>query len=232
MSGSERDLPVCTLCGAEVGSQWLIGVLGDVYCVSHESLPTCRGCGAPADSDQYCAACSATRVLDQARVRAVLPAIRGGLHDLGIRLAKPVQVELVSPGVMEDIAQPWDKATGSTTSGLTISSGDQVLRLTIVSGLPLMWFGAVVAHEAMHAWMTQRRFPENLALPLSEGLCQLTAFSWLRRQTDPRAPLIRNTMETDPDPHYGVGFRMVRDAVARHGLKPVLATLRGHGQLP
>jgi hypothetical protein len=39
-------------------------------------------------------------------------------------------------------------------------------------------------------------------------------------------------METDPDPHYGVGFRMVRDAVARHGLKPVLATLRGHGQLP
>lgn len=232
MSGSAPEPLACALCGARVGREWLVGVLGDIYCVSHGSAPSCRGCGAPAGPEQYCAGCAPTRVLDQARVRAVLPTIRGELHRLGIRLAKPVQVELVSPDVMQDIAEPWDATPDSTATGLTISSGDQVVRLTIVSGLPLVRFGAVVAHEAMHAWMTQHRFPEDLALPLCEGLCQLTAFSWLRRQSDPRALVIRESMETDPDPAYGAGFRTVRDAVARHGLKPVLAALRDRGRLP
>lgn len=232
MSGSAPELRICAFCGSEVGYEWLIGGLGDVYCVSHESAPKCQGCGAPSGPEPYCAGCAATRVLDQAQVRTVLPAIRDGLHGLGIRLTKPVQVELVSPGVMRDISGPWDATSDSAMSGLTISSGDQVLRLTIVTGLPLMWFGAVVAHEAMHAWLTQRRFPVDLAAPLNEGLCQLTAFSWLRRQSDPLAALVRQTMEADPDPDYGVGFRTVRDSVVRHGLKPVLASLRSKGRLP
>jgi hypothetical protein len=107
-----------------------------------------------------------------------------------------------------------------------------VLRLTVVTGLPLMWFGAVVSHEAMHAWMAERRFSADLAPVLTEGMCQLTAYSWQLRQSDPRAALIRDSMEKDPDPDCGAGFRTVRDSVAAHGLKPVLATLRSHGQLP
>jgi hypothetical protein len=171
-------------------------------------------------------------VCNQDRVRNVLPAIRDGLHDLGIRLARPVQVELVSPQVLGDLAEPWDATPDPALAGLTVSSGNRVLRLTVVTGLPLMWFGAVVAHEAMHAWMTERRFPADLAPALTEGMCQLTAYSWLRRQSDPRAALIRDSMEKDPDPDYGAGFRTVRDAVAGHGLKPVLAALRSHGRLP
>ncbi|GAA1740369.1 protein DA1 [Luedemannella helvata] len=228
MSGSAPE-QVCTFCGDNVGRQWLINALGEVFCVSHESAPRCRTCGSPAaasGSERYCPGCAATRVLDQGRVREVLPAIRDGLHGLGIRLSTPVQVELVSRDVMRDLAGPWD------TSGLTISSGDRVLRLTVVAGLPLMWFGAAVCHEAMHAWLAQHRFPDNLASPLCEGLCQLTAFSWLRRQDDPRAALVRQSMETDPDPDYGAGFRTVRDAVARHGLTTVLSTMRHHGRLP
>ncbi|HZO64496.1 MAG TPA: protein DA1 [Kribbellaceae bacterium] len=145
-----------------------------------------------------------------------------------------MQVELVPRRLIDHLAEPelWDVGHPSTVSGMTISVGDQVLRLTVVEGLPLMRFGAVVAHEAMHAWMAQRGFSEDLATPLREGLCQLTAFSWLRRQTDPRAALIREAMERDPDPDYGDGFRTVRDAVLRKGLQPVLAALRSHGRLP
>src|SRR5438045_3348274 len=98
------------LCDAEIGDEWLISALGDLYCISHQSAPKCRGCGAPAGPERYCAGCAATRVHNQAQVRTELPAIRGGLHELGIRLTKPVQVELVSPRVMQDIAEPWDAA--------------------------------------------------------------------------------------------------------------------------
>jgi hypothetical protein len=206
--------------------------LGEVFCVAHDDLPGCALCGGPADPAPYCASCAATTVRDQARVRAVVPEIRGGLHALGIRLTRPVQVELVARTVIDRLSEPWDAGRSSSVAGVTISTGDRVLRLTVLEGLPLMTFGAVVAHEAMHAWMAQRGFPPDLPAPLREGLCQLTAFSWLRRQSDPRATVIRESMERDPDPDYGHGFRAVRDAVRRSGLRPVLSALRSHGRLP
>jgi hypothetical protein len=231
VSGSASDR-TCALCGRDVGYGWLMSGLGERFCVTHDTLPGCPVCGAPVAAGPYCPGCAATGVTTQHTVRAVLPAIRADLHRLGIRLTRPVQVELVASQVIEHLTGPWDAAARVKVSGATISAGTRVLRLTVVEGLPLMRFGAVVAHEAMHAWMAQRGFRADLAAPLREGLCQLTAFSWLRRQQDPRAALIRRTMELDPDPDYGEGFRRVRDAVLRGGLKPVLSALHGQGRLP
>lgn len=233
VSGQASDLRTCALCGDEVGNRWIVSALGENFCAAHETLATCRMCAAPAKVAPHCAACAGTVVDDQSRVRAVLPAIRADLHGLGIRLTNPVQVELVSRRMIGTLlAEPWDAAGPPTVSGLTISTGEKVLRLTVLEGMPLVEFGAVVAHEAMHAWMAQRGFGDDVPRHLSEGLCQLTAFSWLRRQRDPRAALLRDTMEDDPDPDYGVGFRLVRDAVLASGLKVVLATVRTHRRLP
>lgn len=115
--------------------------------------------------------------------------------------------------------------------GWTIVTDTEVVDLAVLAGLDGPEFGAVVAHEYMHAWMTQRRFG-RVSLPIAEGLSQLAADGWLERQSDPRARTLRAAIAADPDPVYGDGFRRVRAAVKRHGLMPVLRTVRSRGALP
>jgi len=146
---------------------------------------------------------------------------------MGIKLAVPVRVTLVSPHAMTAM----DEHRTGSTSGLTISQGQRVLSISVVSGLPAVEFGSVVAHECMHAWMTQQGFPQ-LADPIAEGLCQLASYGWLRRQSDPLARALRQQIETLVDPVYGDGFRLVRDSVRKHGLRHVLTTVHRTGGLP
>jgi hypothetical protein len=83
----------------------------------------------------------------------------------------------------------------------------------------------------MHAWLVQNDFPP-LDRTVEEGLCQVVAYRWLRDQPDPRAALLREGMDTSPDPVYGEGFRAAKQAVRREGMNAVLASVKATGRLP
>jgi hypothetical protein len=202
--------------------------MDEVFCASHSDLPPCELCSAPVATEQpYCVRCAASAVISQQQVRRVVPRVRTGLLAMGLSLTTPVRVRLVSEREMEALSgEP-----SGTVAGLTVSHGLTVVLLSIVAGLPEVRFGSVVAHECMHAWMSQHGYPD-LPQPIAEGLCQLAAFGWLRRQTEPRARLIEEVIENDPGPVYGDGFRQVRAAVRRHGLRRVLACVHATGTLP
>jgi hypothetical protein len=166
-------------------------------------------------------------VQTQDGVRSLLPRVRTGLHEMGLRLTTPVRVRLVSAAEMGALAG----TRPDSVLGLTYSIETEVVDLAVVAGLAAPQFGATVAHECMHAWMTQRGFRATPP-PVAEGLSQLAADGWLERQRDPRARLLREAMAKDPDPVYGGGFRQTRSAVRRYGLVPVLRTVRAKGTLP
>jgi hypothetical protein len=67
---------------------------------------------------------------------------------------------------------------------------------------------------------------------LVEGLCELFAGAWLKKQPGHLAATVREAMAVNPDPTYGVGYRTVRNAVVVHGIRSVLAALRADGRLP
>jgi hypothetical protein len=227
MAGSPPDPYVCRLCDAALGDTWWQTPMGERVCLRHTG-PSCRSCAVPAaDADGLCPRCARTAVVTQDGVKALLPRIRTGLHELGLRLTTPVRVRLVSAGEMVAMSG----APAGTVTGCTMSIDAEVVDLAIVAGLPAPQFGAVVAHECMHAWMVQRGFG-IVAPPIAEGLSQFASDGWLERQRDPRARLLREAIAQDPDPVYGDGFRQIKAAVRRHGLLPVLRTVRAEGRLP
>jgi len=228
MAGSPSDPRVCRLCRGSLGATWWETALGERVCLLHTGNPPCRSCAAPAAAtDGLCPRCARTAVLTQDGVKAMLPRVRAGLHELGLRLTAPVRVRLVTAGEMAGLSG----AHPGTVLGCTVSIDVEVVDLAIVAGMPAPQFGAVVAHECMHAWMVQRGFGV-VAPPIAEGLSQLASDGWLERQRDPRARLLRDAIAQDPDPVYGDGFRQARTAVRRHGLLPVLRTVRADGRLP
>jgi hypothetical protein len=228
MAGSRPEASVCRLCHSRLGASWWETPLGESVCLKHSGNPLCRSCAAPAaGAGGLCPRCVQTAVRTQDRVRAVLPRVRTGLHDLGLRLTTPVRVRLISPDEMAALSG----APAGTVLGCTVSQDAEVVDLSIVAGLPAPQFGAVVAHECMHAWMVQRGFGV-VPPPIAEGLSQFASDGWLERQRDPRVRLLREAIAVDPDPVYGGGFRQVKAAVRTYGLLPVLRTVRAHGTLP
>lgn len=229
----------CVVCGHHLVGAFRVNVLGEAVCVRHPVTPVCPLCALPVPTvaggrmpsgPRYCRRCSSSAVLRQEDVARLLPPIKHQLRRLGIRLRQPVRVRLTDPS--ELVA-----ATGGTgssvvrTCGLTRSTGHQVLDLMVASGLPSVEFGATVAHEATHAWFVQNAYPP-MSPQVCEGMCQLTAYAWARRQPDPLAVAVLRSLEESQDPVYGDGFRMSYEAARRVGVPRVLQYLAKTGRLP
>jgi hypothetical protein len=218
----------CDLCGALLVFAAITTPSGAVFCPSHQDLPNCQLCGAPfRGGGTFCTVCAATTVNTQDQVRLLLPKAREVLRTMGIVLSQPVHVQLVDKARMDAMGVH----ESGKVAGMTMVRGRCVTEILVVAGLSEMEFGAAVAHEVMHAWMVQNRFP-RVDPKVEEGLCQTVAYRWLRDQLDPHAATLRYSIDNSPDPVYGVGFRMVKDAVKRHGMNPVLATVKATGRLP
>lgn len=219
----------CAMCGKTIIGAAVRTMTGEMFCASHGSMPLCTFCNAPIreQADQLCGTCAKTAIMDQAAVKRVLPGIREELRKMGLELPTPVKITLISRRQMATVT---GKPPG-LTEGLTYFVGQTVVNISVISGLPEIEFGSVVAHECMHAWMIQQGYPP-LSEPIAEGLCQLASYGYLRSRKDSSARVLRKMIEIWPDPVYGDGFRLVRDAVTKHRLGKVLSTVRRTGRLP
>jgi hypothetical protein len=127
---------------------------------------------------------------------------------LGIRLDQRVRVTLVEPDVI-NLGGPG-LCLGRTLQRIEDSVTD-VLGIEIARGLTATHFGATVAHE---------------------GLCELFSGAWLKRRGTEFARTMRRVALENPDPVYGAGYRMVRDAVVSHGIAVVLDSVCARSRLP
>jgi hypothetical protein len=57
-----------------------------------------------------------------------------------------------------------------------------ITAILVLSGMPWLLTGTVLAHELMHAWLRMEGYRE-LPQHVEEGLCQLMAYLWLEAQT-------------------------------------------------
>ncbi|MFB9333738.1 protein DA1 [Actinoplanes octamycinicus] len=225
-------LPRCAACGRIMTLTGFLTANGELVCQRHTGAPQSVCCGLPADpalgTDRpLCPRCAVTAVRTQQDVKRVLPPIAARLRALSIRTTTPVRVRLV----------PFSELQGRIAGhgdvlGVTVSLGSEVVDLMVVRDLPLARFGAVVAHEVMHAYLAQRGFG-MLPPAVEEGLCQLLAHAWLKDQPGAPAEWERRRIATNPDPVYGDGFRAARAAAIRTGsVRRMLEHVRRCGDFP
>ena len=179
-----------------------------------------------------CPTCVRGAIESPADARRNIPLIREQMATLGIQLAKRVRVTLAAPDELNLGDTPASLLLGLTQHQSWEGDDEvEVLGIQIASGLTPMHFGQTVAHEIGHAWLSQRG-ATDLDPILAEGTCELFANAWLKKQANPLAAAIRQSMHTNPDPIYGNGFRLVRASVRTHGIASVLDHLCRRYSLP
>jgi hypothetical protein len=224
----------CAVCARPLVGRVRISAWQRPFCERHAGDPSCSGCGLPVPvavaSPQpvpLCAECYPVAVLDQDGVRRVLPGIKRDLQDLGVALRSRTKVTLVSRGRLTG----RHLGGGGDASGLTLLSGQAAVEISVREGLTHSQFGAVVAHETMHAFLFERGF-RNLDGPSEEGMCEVLAYEWVRRRPGPLDRYEELRMSQNPDTVYGGGFRAAKAAVDRLGVMESLRVLRRTGRIP
>jgi hypothetical protein len=218
----------CPACGRPMTAVLVVSLTGERYCNRHTGEPLCITCMGPADPAAgtevpLCRQCVPTAIRTQQEVKRVLPPIAAELRKLQIRTTTPVRARLVDRAELRGLH--------GDALGMTMSRGADVVDLMVVRDLPYTKFGSTVAHEVMHVYLTQQRFPA-LPPPVAEGLCQLLAYAWVRRQRDPPARAELRIIGENQDPVYGDGFRRAKASAERIGVRRTLEHVRLHRDFP
>ncbi|WP_327006629.1 protein DA1 [Dactylosporangium sp. NBC_01737] len=236
--------PVCTVCGRRPVTAYRLSLRGEVTCAEHPVRAECMFCARTHDDPappgwrpftagmMRCPRCLVDAVETQREARLHLPSVRRQMTEIGLELPERVRVRIVSPQEAEAVAGPLATGVllGLTEQLIGGEEGTRVTGISIVAGMPPTYFGRAVAHEIGHAWLALRgRAPVDDVV--EEGVCELFAYAWLRRRGTPMALQLRSRLGANPDPVYGGGFRMVHQAVQRHGIATVLDRLLTTGGL-
>jgi hypothetical protein len=135
-------------------------------------------------------------------------------------------------------------------SVMRIEEYREVTAVLVLAILPRDLACSILAHEAMHVWMRLRRdMPTNISPPVEEGLCQYVAMKYLEKREDDQSDtrfvngisysqekqlraFFRSSIETDPSPVYGDGFRKCADCCRECSLEYVLGYVKARREFP
>ncbi|MFI9386932.1 protein DA1 [Kutzneria sp. NPDC052558] len=239
----ETELTSCVACGGIPIGTYRVSLWGEATCSAHVIAGDCVLCGRPrADPPGVgwatftrdtlrCPTCVRHGIETQAAARGHIPGVRAAMAAMGVELIRRVRVTLVVPDALRN-GWPTDAVLfGMTHHQVSADGAADVLGIQVAAGLTTTHFGATLAHEIGHAWLVERG-AVGLEPTVAEGLCELFAGAWLKKQRTVVADALREAMATNPDPVYGGGYRLVRAAVVRHGIRAVLNHLVTRRTLP
>ncbi|GAA2962446.1 protein DA1 [Actinokineospora diospyrosa] len=231
----------CTVCGGEPLGTYELSMHEEATCASHPVAARCTLCGRPAPDPRApgwsrwgaaarCPRCALGAIETQEDARGQIPEVRAAMAALGIELTRRVRVTLAGHGPLSVETTGRDGVLGITHQQWG-PAGYAAVSIEIAAGLTPIHFGATLAHELGHAWLAERK-SGPLPLPLEEGVCEVFAGAWLKKQGTPMATRLRASMEANRDPIYGDGYRMVRAAILHTGIESVLTSVIKTGALP
>ena len=243
---SQADSHRCVVCGRYPLDAVRVSLRGEATCFNHPVVGICGFCAHPLTVHPppsgwseagrgrlRCPTCAAGAIETVADVKTHLGGIRQTTAELGFSLPHRVRVDLD-----DDIARYQDAARhggpgllGITEVRYTGAQMGTVAGIRVQRGMPSLIFGKVVAHELGHAWLAQRGLRPVDGVT-EEGVCELIAYAWLKRNGTLFAQHLRTQMLANTDPVYGVGFRAVHEASRVHGIRAVISALATSGRLP
>jgi hypothetical protein len=248
----ERVAQRCSLCGAVIEGSYLKDFWGNAYHASHQdAAPRCDYCGRfisekltgggvrYGDGRRVCGVCREGAVADEASARALMLDVAGRLAALGLEVdAAPVRLHLVARDEMAlRSGDPSPRRTGYTNyRWLEIQDEDgrrqeRAAHVYVLAGMPRLETIATLAHELTHVWRLERT-REPIDEPLDEGACNYAAYLVLKERPGPAADFILHSMQENPDPAYGAGFRRALRYAEEKGAAALWTLLRTARRFP
>ncbi len=244
---SQFVAPRCAYCGKPLVSRFLIDHWGTKFCQEHQQqYPSCAYCGrlvAPQQQERgaetvRCPTCRADAVetIEEAKplyARVVHWASSQGLTYNNL----PLKLELCD---RTKLAQLLHERSSTHSLGVTMSTtyteNGRIVRtavsgVAILHGLPAPLFQGVTMHELGHVWLVVHGV-RNLPAWAEEGFCELLAYRYYQYLNTPEAHYHASSIEKNPDPAYGDGFRRLHALEEKYGFARLLTVLDTTKQLP
>ncbi len=243
--------PPCSICGKPISGTFRLDAQGNKVCSKRDRAhKLCSSCGRAlfalekiggkhfAAGHTVCNICLASAVSDQAEAIQLFKEI--SLHLESINLHLPYQQIPLKMVSMAELRKNHLRNSSLRPNGLTLvnetsllgkSVNRQVSAILVLTSLPKIHLGMVLAHEAMHAWLFLNSFSQ-LPPRVEEGLCELVASLWLEKQTDPLAQHLLAGMQTNRSRNYGSGYRAARKVWKKYGLSQLLDMVKKNKTLP
>lgn len=210
--------PRCAACGQVAVATYATDHFGSTLCLRCIDNDRCFVCGSVtggtgqlqrtvlSDGRIRCGRCSASAVTGDTDLVHAVPPVREYLRSIGISLPNRVQVQLADSAEIAAKAMP---GAYGYTQVIKAWRGTIVRELRILDGLPETAFGGVLAHEIGHAWLAG--CPDGRRTPIDdEGICEILHAWWLEHRGGPLSAHLLESMERNPDPVYGGGYRKAR----------------------
>jgi len=238
----------CAICSQPLIGKYVAGFWGENYHVEHQDqLQACFSCRRPIcdqltgggfryeDDRTMCAICRDTAI-DSLRVgNQLLLEVKHDLEGIGFTFDQAdLPLRLIDHGELTELTGTH-RTNGRTQTKEETVNGEVVSRtveeIVILYGLPRIHFAAVAAHELGHVYLFQRKFPE-LPPSVEEGLCELMAYLWLRRQQGQETAFQIEMKKNSDDSVYGDGFRAALAALENSSPDLLFAYVRQHSRFP
>jgi len=220
--------------------EYLVDAWGTKFCKRHkQEFPTCEFCGRliqPAQQERgdprtiqsiRCPVCRSRAIASLLQARPLFGEVAqwAGAQLPAFEKASSLKLELCDRATLARHKQGSGSGQGSEphTLGVTLSTTHtlngrevrtEVNGIAVLQGLPTPLFQGTLAHELGHAWLVMQGI-KGLPPWSEEGLCELLAYRYYA-----------GSIERNPHPIYGDGFRRVRAITDRIGFLNYVTILR------
>lgn len=230
----------CVACELPIYAQALVNPWGQrlhPFCTQPPHCDTCsawlstgQGQRVP-DGRRLCELCLEQGVSDPSKAAELLKQTSAELAAMGLTFNTDFPIQVCDRGEIKGLGGSR-RSLGQTVTRMGTNGRREVVQIVIVSRLRPALFRGVAAHELTHVYLHQRG-PTRLPRAATEGLCNYAASRIYQADADPMAKVLLKQLESDQDPHYGEGYRRVRDAIRGDDerLRKLLTSLEA-GQIP
>ena len=239
--------PHCAYCGKPLMGRWVADDWGTKFCEEHQQqYPLCEYCGRLIPPQQQerrsevvrCLICRSDAIETQEEAQPLFRRVIHWAGSQGLTYNKlSLGLELYDRAKLTQLSR---KRGGSHSLGITMSTmstengrivSTEVSGIAVLQGLPATLFQGVTMHELGHVWLIVHGV-RGLPTWGEEGFCELLAHRYYQHLNTPEARYRASSIETNPDPAYGDGFRRLHALADKYGFPRLLNIVDTTKQLP
>lgn len=149
----------------------------------------------------------------------------------------PLSLELVDRPRLAELlkGQTRSDSLGATMSTIQTVNGrimsTKVDKVAVLEGLPSIVFQGVTIHELGHVWLIVHDI-KGLPSWAEEGFCEFLSHRYYTQLNTGESRYHAKSIESNPNPIYGDGFRRVRGIADAKGFRQLVETMRSTKRLP
>lgn len=221
--------PKCIVCGNNIVGHYYTDSYGNSVCMCHKDKTIfCLSCGRLCTKEHatgvghnqfICDICSSNSPKD-ADIPPITEYVKKHLSDVGLTGIPVFTLHRVELDTLI-------KSSGGPCEGYAAYDGTHC-EIYILKSLSKTCYASVLAHEMLHLW--QYKHGLNPRKDICEGFCNLGSYEILKSIGTEVALSRIISLEKDPDPIYGDGFRKVKKVLDSGGWPAVIKKIIGTRQ--